>query len=402
MKFKFKAITISGVEQEGSIETSNQEKAVEMLQKHKLVVVSIKPVKEYFSLSKMLSFLHKVKKEKIVMFTKELAVMMEAGISLVEALRVLSDQEEDEYFREQIYLIANKVDDGMPFSSALSDAPNIFSDFFINIIKAGEVSGKLQETLIHLSKYIEKQSYLTAKLRNAMIYPVVVICAFFLVGVGVMIFVMPQLVTIFKDSGQELPITTKLLIAVSGIFQNYLLLILLLTGAAAALFSSYLKTDEGREMWDTFVLKVPKVNVMLKKVYVSRFAGNLAMLIASGISITDALKISGDIVGNEVYRKLVYSSIDEVKIGGSVSYVFENSNAFPTVVSKMMKVGEKSGQLVKVLDDISVFYEKEVDLAIEGLMTLIEPVMIFLLGIGVLIFILSVLQPIYGLTSSIQ
>ena len=401
MKFQFKAISISGNQQEGKIEATTQEKAIEMLQRHKLVVVSIKPVREFISLGKIFSFLHRVKREKIIMFSKELAVMLESGIPLVEALRILYGQEENEYFKEQIYSIASKVDDGMPFSSALAESPNLFSDFYINIVKAGEASGKLQETFLHLSSYMDKQSYINAKLKNAMIYPAVVISGFGVVGVGVMVFVMPQLVSVFEKSGTELPMTTKALVALSDFFQNYLIVIIVVFISFVYLLKSYISTPNGKKVFDSLVLKIPKIKNILQKVYVSRFAGNLSMLIASGIPITDALKISGNIVGNNVYKELIFSSIDEVKIGGSVSYVFEKSDNFPVVVSKMMRIGEKSGQFGKILQDIAFFYEKEIDLAIEGIMALIEPVLIFVLGIGVLIFILSILQPIYGMTGAI-
>lgn len=401
MKFQFKAISISGNQQEGKIEATTQEKAIEMLQRHKLVVISIKPVREFMSLGKIFSFLHRVKREKIIMFSKELAVMLESGIPLVEALRILYGQEENEYFKEQIYSIASKVDDGMPFSSALAESPNLFSDFYVNIVKAGEASGKLQETFVHLSTYMDKQSYINAKLKNAMIYPAVVISGFGVVGVGVMVFVMPQLVSVFEKSGTELPATTKALVALSDFFQNYLIVIIAVFISFFYLLKSYISTPNGKKAFDSAILKIPKIKNILQKVYVSRFAGNLSMLIASGIPITDALKISGNIVGNNVYKELIFSSIDEVKIGGSVSYVFEKSDNFPVVVSKMMRIGEKSGQFGKILQDIAFFYEKEIDLAIEGIMALIEPVLIFVLGIGVLIFILSILQPIYGMTGAI-
>lgn len=401
MKFQFKAISISGNQQEGKIEATSQERAIEILQRHKLVIVSIKPIKEFVSFERMFSFLHRVKKEKIIMFSKELAVMLESGISLVEALKILYEQEENENFKEQIYSIANKVDDGMPFSSALAESPELFSDFFVNIVRAGEASGRLQETFAHLAVYMDKQNFLNAKLKNAMIYPAVVITGFGIIGVGVMVFVVPQLASVFEKAGQELPITTKGLMYVSKIFQEYFVVIIVFMISFVYLLKSFIKTPNGKRLWDIMLLKIPSLNKILQKVYVSRFAGNLSMLIASGIPITDALKISGNIIGNSVYRDLVYSSIDEVKIGGSVSYVFEKSDNFPVIVSKMMKIGEKSGQFGKILQDISSFYDKEIDLAIEGIMALIEPVLIFVLGIGVLIFIMSILQPIYGMTSSI-
>lgn len=398
MKFKYKAITIGGTEQIGKVDASNKEKAIELLQKHKLVIIYIRPVKELISFNKLFSFLHRVSSKKIVVFSKELSVLLMAGIPLVEALRIQYNQEDNVYFREKIFLIANMIDDGSSFSSALSRFPNIFSSFYINIIKSGEASGTMQESLMHLADYIEKQYLLNSKVKNALMYPAVIIGGFCLVGVAMMAFVVPQLTSIFKENEQELPLPTKILIFVSDFLKDNFVLLAIATIVLAYGLKKYAATQEGKETLDKLIFKVPKFNVIFQKFYIARFAENLSMLIASGVPIIGALKISGDVVGNEVYRKVVYSSIDEVKIGGSVAYAFERSENLPPLVPRMIRVGERTGKLDVVLKDIAEFYTKEVNIAVDGLMSLIEPILIFVLGAGVGVLVASILLPIYQMT----
>lgn len=401
MKFKYKAITISGGKQAGKIEASNKERAIELLQKHKLVVVSIDLVREFLSLKKLLPLLHKVSSDKIVVFSKELSVLLSAGIPIIESLRILYEQEDNIYFREKIFVISNMVDDGSNLSSALSSFPDIFSDFFINIIKSGEASGKVQESFYHLSEYIEKQYLLVSKVKNALMYPAVILGGFASVGAGMMVFVVPQLVSIFKENQQELPLPTKILIMTSNFMQHHFILLILMVFVICYVFKKYIKTPEGKGKLDRLVLKIPKISHIFQRFYMARFTGNLSMLISSGIPIMNALQISGDVVGNEVYKEIIYNSIDEVEIGGSIAYTFEKSDQIPLLVSKMIRVGEKTGKLDLILKDISEFYTKEVDIAIDGLTALIEPILIFVLGAGVGVLVASILMPIYQMTSMI-
>ena len=401
MKFKYKATTINGREQEGKIEAGSVKRAIELLQKHKLIIVSIKPIKELISFSKVFSFLNRVSKKKIVMFSKELSILLTSDIPLVEALRTQSEQEDNLYFREQISAIGKMVDDGAPFSVALSRFPNTFSDFYINVVKSGEISGKLQESLYHLSNYIEKQYILASKVKNALMYPAVIMTGFGLVGLGMMAFVVPQLVSIFEGSDQELPLPTKILIATSSFMQNNFILILISLVVLSYIVKKYAGTIEGKEKIDRIVLSLPGFKTIFQKFYMARFAENLSMLIESGIPIVNALKISGDVVGNEVYKKIIYNSVDEVKIGGSIAYAFERSDDVPPLVSKMIRVGEKTGRVDVVLKNVGEFYTKEVDIAVDGLMSLIEPIMIFVLGGGVGFLVAAILMPIYQMTEVI-
>ena len=401
MKFKYKAISISGFEQTGKIEAGSKKRAIELLQKHKLVIISIEEIKELISFKFLSGFFHRVSHKKIVIFSKELSILLMAGVPLVESLKIQYDQEENPYFKEQIFKISNMVNDGVPFSTALSKFPNIFSDFFVNIVKSGEASGKMQESLLHLSDYIEKQYLLTSKVKSALMYPAVILGGFVLVGVGMMAFVVPQLVSIFEGSDQELPLPTKILIFVSDFMQHNIVLIAILGCFLGYIIKKYVQTSEGRSKVDVLILKIPQFSSIFKKFYIARFAKNLSMLISSGIPIINALQISGDVVGNSVYRKIIYNSIDEVKIGGSIAYSFERSDQLPSLVPKMIRVGERTGKLDIVLKDIAGFYTKEVDIAVDGLTAIIEPIMIFVLGGAVAVLVASILMPIYQMTTVI-
>ena len=400
MKFKYKARTISGIEQEGSIEAGTQKMAVEMLQKHKLIVVSIRPVQSLFAKNQLLSFIHRVKSQEIVEFSKEFSVLLSAGIPLVEALEIIQKQVGNLYFKDQLAEVVSDVRDGASFSSALERHPDIFSNLYINLVRAGEASGKIQTVLLHLSDHLEKQHHLNSRVKSSLLYPAVVIGGFGIVGLLMMAFVVPKLMEIFSENSMDLPLPTKILIAVSGFFHNYFILIIIALALVVVGLRNFKNTPKGKAALDGFLLKIPALNKILEKFYLSRFSANLSMLIISGVSIIESLQISGDVVGNEVYKKVIYSAVDEVRTGGSVAYAFEASDAIPPMVSKMIKVGEKTGNLDLVLKSISNFYSKEVDIAVEGITAIIEPVLILLLGAGVAILVAAILMPIYQMTEA--
>jgi type IV pilus assembly protein PilC len=402
MNFKYKAVSpVSGTEQAGSINAGSRERAIELLQQHKLVVISVKEKKEFAVFSMLMAMINRVSTKKIVIFSKELSILLTAGISLSESLKILYEQEDNPYFKEKIFAISNMVNDGMSFSDALSRFPKIFSDFYVNIVKSGEASGHMQESLLHLSDYIEKQYLLNSKVKSALLYPAVIFSGFILVGIGMMAFVVPQLVSIFEDNKQELPLPTKILIFVSDFMQHNIVLVFIMIIGFAYMAKKYIQTPKGKQQMDEILIKLPQFGGLFKKFYVARFAENLSMLISNGIPIISALKISGDVAGNDVYRKIIYSSIDEVKIGGSIAYVFERSDQMPRLVAEMISVGERTGKLDVVLKDVADFYKKEVDIAVDGLTAIIEPIMIFVLGGAVAVLVASILMPIYQMTTMI-
>lgn len=401
MKFKYKAISISGIYQSGKIEASNRERAIEMLQKSKIVVISINESREMVSFKNIINRIFKVSHKDIVIFSKELSILLVAGVPLIESLKIQYDQEENRYFKEVINNISSMVEDGASLSESLLKFPDIFSQFYVNVIRSGEASGKLQEALVHLSEYIEKQYLINSKVKNALMYPAVIVSGFALVGAGMMIFVVPQLVGMFEGSGQELPLPTKILIFASNAMKDNALLILMGGFAFVYLVKMYLKTEKGKAVADMLLLKLPPFGSIFKKFYVARLTENLSLLITSGIPIINALQITGDVVGNTVYKNMIYSGVDEVKIGGSIAYAFERNEHLPALVSRMIRVGERTGKLDLVLRDIAVFYSKEVDIAVDGLTAIIEPIMIIMLGGAVAVLVASILMPIYQMTSMI-
>ena len=398
MKFKYRVISTNGIERDGVIDTITKERAIELLQEHKLIIISIHQIKSFFALEKFLSKLKRVNNKKKVIFFKELSILLGASVPLVESLKIQYDQENNVYFKESLTKVINMVEDGSAFSVAMSSCPNIFSDFAINIIRSGEVSGKMQETLMALSDYIERQYILNSKVKSALMYPTIVITGFLVIGFLVMTFVVPQLVSIFDSADAQLPFLTRALIASSDFLRNYFLLLILFSVIGFNFLKKYLKTYTGKAKMDSILLKIPGFGNMFKKFYISRFAENFSLLIESGVPITSALKISGDVVGNNVYREVIHGSVDEVKIGGSIAYTFENSEQVPSMVSKMIRIGEKTGKLDKVLKDLSNFYTKEVNIAVDGLTTIIEPILIFVLGAGVGLLVAAILLPIYQMT----
>lgn len=402
MKFKYRAITKIGEEQAGAIEADSKEKAVEILQKYDFTLVSVDKVSELFSLAGITGKFHRgVSSKKLVMFSKELSILISSGVSLVEALHIQYEQEESKRFKEQIAAMADMVEDGYSLSSTLSKFPDTFSDFYINIVKSGEVSGKMQESLLHLADYVEKRYLLSAKVKNAMLYPAVIMVGFLGVGVAMMVLVVPQLVGIFQENAMELPLPTKILIAVSNFLVHNFALFVLLVIFSLVVVRRYLKTRSGKAKLDVLFLTVPPFNDLFKKYYLARFADNLSMLIGSGVNIVKALEISASVAGNDVYRKIILESVEDVKVGGSIAYAFEKNKYVSPMISKMLNIGERTGKIDQVLKDVADFYTKEVDIAVDGVTAIIEPILILVLGCGVGILVAAIIMPIYQMTEAI-
>lgn len=402
MKFKYKAITISGNEQSGVLEASSKEKAIEILQRHHLVVISIYSIRETSLFTGIQNFVFRnVGDKKIVLFSKELSVLLSSGVSLIEALQIQQEQETHPVFKEQLLTLVNMVDDGEAFSVALARFPNTFSDFYVNIVRSGEASGRMQESLMHLADYVEKRFLLISKVRNAMLYPVTIMVFFVIIGIVMMAFVVPQLTAIFKENAHELPLPTKVLITVSSFMNENFIIFAVALVVGVLLLLRYIKTEKGKEQFDTLQLSLPGVKDLFRKLYTARFADNLAILIASGVPIVESLEISAKVAGNTVYRNVIYNSADEVRIGGSIAYTFEHSEYVPKMLSKMLRIGEKTGKVDSVLADVANFYTKEVDIAVDGLNSIIEPVLLFIVGIGVAGIVMAIMLPIFQMSEFI-
>ncbi|OGL75688.1 hypothetical protein A3F52_03545 [Candidatus Uhrbacteria bacterium RIFCSPHIGHO2_12_FULL_47_11] len=404
MKFYYKARTQTGEIQTGNVEATNRTAALEVLHRHNLVVIGIKERDQASLLNKDLAIFSGVRGRDIVVFSRSLSSLFDAGVPLVEAIRVVAEQVENAYLKKSLFEVATDVDGGVSFSRALSQHPNIFSTFYVNMVKTGEVSGNLQKTLSYLADYLESEFNLKSKIKSALTYPIFIVFVFIIVGLIMLLFVIPNLGKVLQQiSPDKLPAITKGLFAVSDFVREWWWIIIfgLIGLVAAAIF--YIRTPDGRQMWHDLQLRVPVFGPLLKKIYQARFANNLSTLIRGGLPIIQSLKISGDVVGNLTYTRIVNEVADQVKTGATIESVLKKyPTHFSTLATQMVAVGEKSGKLEGILQKVAAFYEQDINRTVENLTALIEPIMIIVLGIGVAIVVASIIIPMYSVITSIS
>jgi len=398
MKFNYLVRNKAGETQTGTIEAIDKQTALNALQERDFIIVKLESGGKLFA--KRIKFLERVKPKEVFVFFRQLAILVDANVPLVQSLKSLSNQIESEYFKEIILEIANDIDGGVSFSKALSKHPKVFSTFTINLMKTGEVSGRLQQSLIYLADHLENEYYLTSKIRGAMTYPIFILSAFLIVGVLVMVMVIPQLTTILVEAEQELPWSTKLVIALSNFIISWGWLAFLFALGAGIGFWKYKDTPKGRIIWDKTKLKIPIFGKILQKTYLARLADNLNALIKGGVSIIQSLNVSGQVVGNSVFKMIIFEARDGVKTGKSISSALEQYQEFPPLFCQMVKTGEQTGKLDSILEKLSGFYNKEIENVVNNLSQMIEPLLLVCLGIGVSILVFSVFMPIYSLAGA--
>lgn len=402
MLFLYKAVDSQGVSREGEIDAPNRDIAISGLQRRGLIVISIKDDGDKKSLFSI-AFFDRVKMKDVVILSRQIATLFEAQVSALKAFTMLATSVDNKLLRKYLTQISDDLQAGVSISGALSKHPTVFSDFYVNLVKAGEETGKLNQTFAHLAEYLDRQYSLTSKTRNALIYPAFVIFTFFVVMGLMFVVVIPKLSAIILDSGQNVPFYTKIVIGLSNFFVHYgflVIIFLILLGIWLWRLSS---TEKGKIYLDHMRLDFPLVGVLYKKLYLSRIADNMDTMLGSGIPIVRAIDLTGDVVGSRVYKKLLVEVADGVKSGLSLSQSFEKrGELIPGIMVQMVRVGEESGSLGTILKTLSDFYKREVDDAIDTLVGLIEPIMIVVLGLGVGILLVSVLMPIYNLASGIS
>lgn len=387
--------------QTGTVEAADRQEAVDVLQTNGLVVVALEEEGKSILTFKLRIF-SRVKANDLVSFSRQLATLFGSKVSLMASLKLLAAQTKEPYFQEVIFNVANAVEAGDSFSLALSRHPKVFSDFYVNMVKAGEVSGNLEKTLEFLADYLEKQFSLVSKIKGALTYPAFIFFGFIVVGILVLTMVIPNLTEVLTQAGQELPLPTKIIIAFSDLLIHWgwllgILLAALISGGVALVKRS----ERARYVIDDWKLKVPIFGKIYKKFYLSRMADNLGTLIDGGLSILQAFQITADVVGNRVFKQIILEAKEQIRVGSSISAVFEKYEVIPPLVSQMIATGEKTGSLDYILKKLSDFYRREVDTIVDSLSQLIEPLLIFLLGAGVAILFAAVLLPVYNIAGSI-
>ncbi|MEK7499783.1 MAG: type II secretion system F family protein [Patescibacteria group bacterium] len=402
MLFNYKAIDTEGVNKEGEIDAPNRDMAISGLQRRGLVIISIKDETERKSIFEV-SFFDKVSNKDIVILSRQIATLFEAQVSALKSFTMLAANTENKLLSRKLTAISDDLQAGISISGSLAKHPDVFSDFYVNMVKVGEEVGKLNQTFMYLADYLDRQYSLTSKTRNALIYPVFVIITFFVVMSLMFVVVIPKLSSIILESGQDVPFYTKIVIATSNLFVNYgffVLIFLVLLGVWVWRLSS---TERGKQYLDSMKLSIPAVGNLYKKLYLARITDNLNTLLISGVPIVRAIDITGEVVGSRVYQELLKEVADGVKSGLTLSSVFgRHTVQIPGILVQMVQVGEETGSLGSVLKTMADFYRREVDSAIDTLVGLIEPVMIVVLGLGVGILLVSVLMPIYNLAGGIS
>jgi type IV pilus assembly protein PilC len=402
MLFKYKSIDAQGANKEGEIDAPNRDMAISGLQRRGLVVISIKEEGEKKTLL-TLSFFERVKPKDVVILSRQIATLFEAQVSALKTFTMLATNTENKLLGRKLTQIGDDLQSGVSISEALSHHPDVFSDFYINMVKVGEETGKLNQTFSHLADYLDRQYSLTSKTRNALIYPAFVIVTFFVVMTLMFTVVIPKLSSIILDSGQAVPFFTQIVIWVSNVFVRYgffLLIFLVLLGVWIWRLSV---TPRGRQYMDTLRLSAPAIGNLYKKLYLSRITDNLNTMLSSGVPIVRAIDITGQVVGSIVYKELLADVADGVKSGLSLSAAFtKHGEHIPGILVQMVQVGEETGSLGSILKTLTDFYRREVDDAVDTLVGLIEPVMIVVLGLGVGLLLVSVLMPIYNMAGSIN
>ena len=402
MLFKYKAIDSTGINKEGEIDAPNQDIAISGLQRRGLVVVSIKEEGENKSLLNF-SFFERVKPKDVVILSRQIATLFDAQVSALKAFTMLAANTENKLLGRKLTQIGDDLQAGISISGALSRHPDVFTSFYINMVKVGEETGKLSQTFLHLADYLDRQYALTSKTRNALIYPAFVIGTFFVVMTLMFTVVIPKLSAILLDSGQAVPIFTQIIITISDLFIHYGFLVLIFLVLLGIWLWRLSSTPKGKIYLDSLKLSTPAVGDLYKKLYLSRITDNLNNMLSSGVPIVRAIDITAEVVGSLVYKNLLTEVADAVKSGLALSVAFEkHPEQIPKMMVQMMLVGEETGSLGSILKTLTDFYQREVDDAVDTLVGLIEPIMIVALGVGVGILLVSVLMPIYNMAGSIN
>lgn len=400
MLYKYKVINQGGVEEAGTIEAQTIDIAVSSLQRRGLVITSIHPADETTLLNRDLSFFDRVKQKDIVILSRQMSTLFTSQVSALRIFRLLSTEAENKPLRKVLTQVSDDIQGGSSISLALSKHPKVFTNFYVNMVKAGEESGKLDQTFQFLADYLDRNYEVTSKVKNSMIYPIFVVGTFVAVMVLMLTVVIPKISQILIDSGQEIPIYTKMVIALSTFLVNWWIPMLIVLLGVGFVVWRYAQTEPGKYAMSSLKIEIPYIGNLFRKLYLSRIADNLNTLLSSGVPVVKAMELTSTVVDNKIFENIVAKSLDDIKAGTALSDAMGKYKEIPGIMIQMMKIGEESGELGNILKTLAKFYQREVVQAVDTLVDLIEPAMIVVLGLGVGILLASVLIPIYNISSS--
>ena len=404
MLFTYTAIDSTNIQREGTVEAPTIDSAIAAVQKRGYTVVSIDEVASKKGLAGLFnvkfSFFPSVSNKEIVILSRQIATLFQAQVSPLRIFSLLSAESENDQLQIILNQVVEDLQAGSSISRALAAHPHVFSSFYVNLVRAGEESGSLERSFEYLADYLDRQYEVVSKARNALIYPAFVVGVFVMVMALMLTLVIPNIAKILTESGQELPIYTKIVIALSSFLVDYIGIILVLLAVGGSFLWRFSRTTVGRRTIDEFILSIPYLGDLQRKLLLTRICDNMSTMLTSGITIVQALEVTADVVDNSVFKEIIQSSLVEVKGGRSFADSIGEYPEIPGVLSQMAKVGEETGSLGTILTTLANFYRREVDNAVDTLIGLIEPIMIVMLGLGVGVLLAAVLFPIYSLTGS--
>lgn len=397
--YEYEAVNASGEIIKGVIEVERSNMVARQLKESGYYVTSIREVQERKEIGNLFQTGKRVKTKDLTIFSHQFAAMIDAGISLIDALNILYEETEHPKLKEVIREIQEDIETGSSLSEAMSKHPKVFPKLYCQLIRAGETGGVLNTVLNQLAAHYDRQDEINGKVKSALYYPLTILGIAILVVIFLMVFIVPSFVTMFSDFGADLPGPTKMLLGASDFLRSYWWLLILIISSIAALLYSYRKTPKGEFRLDKLMLDIPVIGDLMRKVILSRFASTLAILLGSGVDLLSSLSIVEEVVGNKVYSNTLVEARGQVREGVNFSRPLSDSPYFPSMVIQMLKIGEESGNLEMMLNKISIFYDREVENAVEGSISLIEPAMIVFLAVLVGFIVISIVLPMFDMYS---
>lgn len=408
MLFHYSWLNDNGNKEEADIEATSLDNAIILIQNKgikTILEVKEKDDKEHnvFGAIKNAKFFkQKIKPKDVVLFSRQVATLFEAGVSALRAFRLLAQENENKTLQEEIMAVADDIESGISLSDALSKRPELFSNFYVNMVKAGEESGKLNEVFLYLADYLDRNYELSQKIKKALTYPSFVIGTFFAIMIGMLTFVVPKMAKMFAEEGATLPLVTRMVLFVSDLFVKYGPITFPLIAFGIWMFIRWKNTEEGGYKVDDFSMKVPVFKDVIQKIFLQHLADNMNTMLSNGVPIVKALDITTSILENRVYKQLMGRISQKVQTGKSFSKALYEEPLVPNILVQMVHIGEETGELAYILKNLANFYRRELDTAIDSMIGLIEPAMIVSLGVGVGVLVSAILLPMYSLSDAIK
>lgn len=402
MNFTYQAITDKGEKRSGTIEAVNRDLAITGLQRRGLIVTDIKDEKQarkWFEVS----IYERIPTKQVVILSRQISTLFDAQVSALKAFSLLADNAQNKLLGAKLAQVVSDLQAGASIAAALAKHPDVFSDFYVNMVKAGEESGKLTQVFAYMADYLDREYALTSKTKHALVYPAFVISIFIVVMILMFTVVVPKLSAIITESGQDVPFYTKIVMAISSFLVNYGIFLLIFFVVFVGYVIRLSRTKRGKEYLDQIRLSVPVVGTLYQKLYLARIADNMDTMLSSGIPIIRAIEITAAVVGNKRYQTVLLEAKEAVKAGKTLSASLANYPVeIPKIMTQIILVGEETGSMGSILKMLAKFYQREVDEAVDTLVGLIEPFMIISLGLGVGLLLVSILVPIYNIAGGIS